>query len=199
MPSKLQVNSDMTDSVGQENWSVICKCVCYCIGDLIWYIYKSQNSEIICLAGFLLYMYLSAEKYKTVRTECCLAERNSAHVLVLAGIRWLLDTCLSGIHNANYIVNSIVCAMILVHGSHVPAYKIRPMHDPIHILDMHGTGTKDIVRHIIAKSLSYSAWSGIAKFTCILITRPIQGNCSQMQSNYLADILKCSTPTSEHL
>ena len=48
--------------------------------------YKSQNSERICLAGLLLYKYLSAEKYKTVRTECCLAESNSAHVLVSAGI-----------------------------------------------------------------------------------------------------------------
>ena len=72
-------------------------------------IYKSQNSERICLAGVLLYMYLSAEKYQTVRTECCLAESNSAHVLVLAGISRLLNMCLSGIHNANYIVNSIVC------------------------------------------------------------------------------------------
>ena len=42
-------------------------------------IYKSQNSERICMAGLLLYMYmyLSAEKYQTVRTECCLAKRNS--------------------------------------------------------------------------------------------------------------------------
>ena len=29
-------------------------------------IYKSKNSERICLAGLLLYMYLSAEKYQTV-------------------------------------------------------------------------------------------------------------------------------------
>ena len=79
--------------------------------------YKSQTSERICLAGLLLYIYLSAEKYQTMRTECCLAERNSAHVLVSAGISRLLDTFLSGIHNAKYIVNSIVCAVILVRGS----------------------------------------------------------------------------------
>ena len=92
-------------------------------------------------------MYLSAEKYQTMRTESCLADRNSAHVLVLAGMSRLLDTCLSGIHNANYIVNSIVFDVILVRGSRVPAYGIRPMHGPIHILDMHGTGTKHIVHH----------------------------------------------------
>ena len=28
-------------------------------------IYKSQNSERICLAGLLLYIYLSAEKYQS--------------------------------------------------------------------------------------------------------------------------------------
>ena len=55
--------------------------------------------------------------------------------------------CLSGIHNANYIVNSIVCAGLLIRGSRVPAYIIRPTHGPIHVLDMHGTGTKHIVRH----------------------------------------------------
>ena len=54
--------------------------------------YKSQNSERICLAGLLLYMYLSATNYQTVRTECCLAERNSAHVLVSAGISRLAET-----------------------------------------------------------------------------------------------------------
>ena len=55
--------------------------------------------------------------------------------------------CLSGIHNANCIVNSIVCAVILVRGSRVPVYGIRPTHGPIHVLDMHGTGTKHIVHH----------------------------------------------------
>ena len=100
-------------------------------------------------------MYLSAKKYQTMRTDFCLAERNSAHVLVPAGISRLLDTCLSGIYNANYIVNSIVCAVILVRGSRVPAYGIRPMHGPIHVLDMYGTGTKHIVRHV-AKSPSDS-------------------------------------------
>ena len=74
-------------------------------------------------------------------------ESNSAHVLVLAGISRLLDTCLSGIHNANYIVKSIVCAVILVRGGRVLAYGIQPMHGLIHVLDMHGTGTKHIVRH----------------------------------------------------
>ena len=122
--------------------------------------YKSQNSERICLAGLLLYMYLSATNYQTVQTECCLAECNSAHVLVSAGIGRLLDTCLSGIHNANYIVNSIVCAVILVRGSWVLAYGIRPKHGPIHVLGMLGTGTKHIVCH--------SQKSGVAEFTCIL-------------------------------
>ena len=52
-------------------------------------------------------------------------------MLVSARISRLLDTCLSVIHNANYIVNSIVCAVILVRGSRVPAYGIRPMHGQI--------------------------------------------------------------------
>ena len=55
-------------------------------------------------------MYLSAENDQTVQTNCFSAEPNSAHVLVSVGISQMLDTCLSGIHNANYIVNSInVC------------------------------------------------------------------------------------------
>ena len=97
-------------------------------------------------------------------TEFCLAERNSAHVLVSARISRLLETCLSVIHNANYIVNSIVCAVILVRGSRVPAYGIRPMHGPIHVVNMHGTGTKHIVRH---SQKSVIQWSVISKFTCI--------------------------------
>ena len=161
MIMNIQENLDMMDSVGPG------KLVCYMQNPSYAYdrlsltdasvyiivlgtsfdIYKSQNSERICLAGLLLYMYLSAEKYQTVRTECRLAERNSAHVLVSAGIRRQLDTCLSSIHNAYYIVNSNVCAVILVCGSRVSAYRIQPMHGPIHILDMHGTGTKYIVRH----------------------------------------------------
>ena len=74
--------------------------------------------------------------------------------------------CLSGIHNANCIVNSIVCAVILVRGSRFPAYGIRPTHGPIHVLDMHGTGTKHIVRH---SQKSGVQWSVISKFTCIYI------------------------------
>ena len=97
-------------------------------------------------------------------TEFCLAERNSAHVLVSARISWLLDTCLSVIHNANYIVNSIVCAVILVRGSRVPSYGIRPMHGKIHVVNMHGTGTKHIVRH---SQKSVVQWSVISKFTCM--------------------------------
>ena len=98
-------------------------------------------------------------------TEFCLAERNSAHVLVSARISRLLDTCLSVIHNANYIVNSIVCAVILVRGSRVPAYGIRPMHGQIHIVNMHGTGTNHIVRH---SQKSVVQWSVISKFACIM-------------------------------
>ena len=101
-----------------------------------------------------------------MRTECCHAERNSAHVLVSAGISRLLDTCLSGIHNANYIVNSIVYAVIVVRGSRVPAYGIRLTHGPIHVLDMHGTGTKHIVRHSQKSGIQ---WHGVAEFTCINI------------------------------
>ena len=101
-------------------------------------------------------------------TEFCLAERNSAHVLVSARISRLLETCLSVIHNANYIVNSIVCAVILVRGSRVPAYGIRPMHGPIHVVNMHGTGTKHIVRH---SQKSVIQWSVISKFTCTLLHR----------------------------
>ena len=96
-------------------------------------------------------------------TEFCLAKRNSAHALVSARISRLLDTCLSVIHNANYIVNSIVCAVILVRGSRVPSYGIRPTHGPIHVVNMHGTGTKHIVRH---SQKSVVQWSVISKFTC---------------------------------
>ena len=85
-------------------------------------------------------------------------------MLVSARISRLLDTCLSVIHNANYIVNSIVCAVILVRGSRVPAYGIRPMHGQIHIVNMHGTGPKHIVRH---SQKSVVQWSVISKFTCI--------------------------------
>ena len=81
-----------------------------------------------------------------------------------AGISRLLDTCLSGIYNANYIVNSTTCAVILVCGSRVPAYRIWPMHGPIHVLDIHGTGTKHIVRH---SQKSVVQWSRVAEFTCI--------------------------------
>ena len=84
-------------------------------------------------------------------------------MLVSARISRLLDTCLSVIHNANYIVNSIVCAVILVRGSRVPEYGIRPMHGQIHIVNMHGTGTKHIVRH---SQKSVVQWSVISKFTC---------------------------------
>ena len=150
----------MTDSVGPE------KLVCHMQGCMLlhWgphliYIYKSQNSKRICLAGLLLYMYVSATNYQTVRTECCLAKRNS-------GISRLQDMCLSDIHNANYIVNSIVCAVILVRRSRVPAYGIQPMHDPIHILDMHGTGNKHIVHH---SQKSVVQWSGVAELNCIYI------------------------------
>ena len=63
--------------------------------------------------------------------------------------------CLSGIHDSNYyILNSIVCAMIFVRVNRVLAKGIWPTHGPIHILDMHGTGTKHI--NVIAKSLAYS-------------------------------------------
>ena len=96
---------------------------------------------------FIIHVFVCYANYQMVRTECCLTERNSAHVLVSAGMSQLLDMCLYGIHNANYIVNSIVCAVILVRGTRIPAYGVRPTHGPIHILDMHGTGTKHIVRH----------------------------------------------------
>ena len=74
--------------------------------------------------------------------------------------------CLFGIHNANYIVNSIVCAVTLVRGSRVPAYRIWPMHGPIYILDMHEIGTKHNIRH---SQKSGVQWSGVAKFTCITL------------------------------
>ena len=73
--------------------------------------------------------------------------------------------CLSSIHNANYIINSSVCAVILVRGSQVLAYGIRPMRGPIHVLDVHGTGTKHIVRY---SQKSVVQWSSVADFTCIL-------------------------------
>ena len=47
--------------------------------------YKSQNSERICVARLLSYMYLSATSYQTLRTECCLTERNSAHIFISLG------------------------------------------------------------------------------------------------------------------
>ena len=40
------------------------------------------------------------------------------------------------------------------------------MHDPVHVLDMHGTGNKHIVRH---SQKSVVQWSGVAEFTCIYI------------------------------
>ena len=67
-------------------------------------------------------------------------------MLVLAGISRLLDTCLSGMHNANNIVNSIMCAV---------------MSSGIH--DMHGTGTKNIVLH---SQKSGVQWSGVDEFNC---------------------------------
>ena len=84
--------------------------------------YKTQNSERICLAGLLLYMYLSATRTTRLCKLSAVWPNVSQHVLVSAGISRLLDTCLSGIHNANFFVNSIVCAVILVHGSRVPTY-----------------------------------------------------------------------------
>ena len=73
------------------------------------------------------------------------------------GISRLLDMCFSGIHNANYIVNSIVWAVILVRGSRVSAYGIQPTHAPIHVLDMHGTQGPRILSVVhLAKSLAYS-------------------------------------------
>ena len=62
------------------------------------------------------------------------------------------------------MVNSIVCAVILVRSSRVPAYGIWPTHGPIHVLDVHGTGTKHIVRH---SQRSGVQWSGVSEFTCI--------------------------------
>ena len=111
---------------------------------------------------FIIHVFVCYVNYQMVRTEWCLAERISAHVLVSAGISRLLDTCLSGIHNANYNVNSIVCAMILVRGSRVPAYRIRPTHGQIHVLDMHWTWTKHVVRH---SQKSGVQWSVISEFT----------------------------------
>ena len=92
----VQVNADMTDSVGPGKLVGHMQNLSYAYDGLSpsyasvhvialgtsFDMYKSQNSKRICLAGLSLYIYLSAEKYQTVRTECCLAERNSAHVLV---------------------------------------------------------------------------------------------------------------------
>ena len=100
----IQVNSDMTDSVGSGKLVRYMQNPSYAYDRLSpsyasvyviafgtsFDIYKSQNSERICLAGLLLYMYLSTEKYQTVRAECCLAKCNSALVLVSAGISRLL-------------------------------------------------------------------------------------------------------------
>ena len=108
------------------------------------------------------------------------------HVLVSAGISRLLDTCLSGINNANYIVNSIVCAVILVCGSQVPAYGIWPMHGPIHILFMHGTGTKHIVRH----SQKYTCISCLSFLSYFHITDDTRVKNQQCLSDALPDVLK---------
>ena len=114
---------------------------------------------------FIRHVFVCYANYQTLQTECCLAESNSAHVS--AGISRLLGTCLSGIHYENYIVNSIVCAVILVRGRRVPTYGILPTHGPIHVLDMHGTGAKHIVRH---SQKSGVQWSGVTEFTCIKST-----------------------------
>ena len=71
----------------------------------------------------------------------------TAHVSVSGGISLLPYMCLSSIHSANYVVNSIVCAVIFIRVSRVLAYGIWPTHGPIHILDMHGTWNKHISRH----------------------------------------------------
>ena len=120
------------------------------------------------LAGLLLNMYLSAMR-NTRRYKLSAIWLNVIqHVFVLAGISRLLDTCLSGKHNANYIVKSILCAVILVCGCRVPAYRIQPTHGPIHVLDMHGTGTK----HIVSNSQkSVIQWSVVSEFTCILFSQ----------------------------
>ena len=125
----VQVNLDMTDPVGPA------KLVRHMQNLSYMHMTDSGRHMQVCML-----LHWGNANYQTVRNECCLDERNSAHVLVSAGISQLLGTCLSGIHNANYIVNSIVCVVILVCGSRVPAYRIRHMHGPIHVLDMHGTG-----------------------------------------------------------
>ena len=118
----------------QENWSVICK-ICH--------MHMTDSVRHMQLCTYAIVLGTSFDRYKSQRREeICLAERNWALVLVSAGISRLLDTCLSGIHNATYIVNSIVCAVILVRGSRVLSYGIRPTHGPIHVFDMHGTWTK---------------------------------------------------------
>ena len=147
----------------QENCSVICKICHMHIADIVRHMQvcillhwgphligiKVKTAREYAWLDFYYtsHVFVCYTNYQMVGTECCLVDRISAHVLVSAGINRLLGTCLSGIHNANYIVNRIVCAVILVHGSQVSAYRIRPTHGPIHILDMHGTGTKHIVRH----------------------------------------------------
>ena len=62
------MNSDMIDSVGPGKLVCHMQNPSYASVYVIalgtsFDIYKSQNSERICLAGILLYMYLSAEKY----------------------------------------------------------------------------------------------------------------------------------------
>ena len=125
---------------------------------------KSQDSKRISLAGLLLYMYLPATRNTRRCEQSAVWPNVTQHVFVSTVISRLLDTCLSGIHNANYIINSIVCAVILVCAIRIPAYGIRPTHGPIHVLDMHGTGTKHIVCH---SQKSVKQWSGVSEFTCI--------------------------------
>ena len=103
---------------------------------------------------FIIHVFVCYTNNQTVRTECCLADHISAHVVVSAGISRLLDKCLSGIHNANYILKSIMCAVILVRGSQIPAYGIRLRMVQYTYLIWIGLGPS--ILSVIAKSLAYS-------------------------------------------
>ena len=152
-PHCVQVNLDMTDSMGpgnlvrhMQNPSYTCDEYLICIGlgpsisSVICKICHMHMTDSVChmqvcmllhwgphLMGIKVktakeyawldfYVFVCYANYQTVQTECCPAERNSAHVLVLAGISRLQDTCLSGIHNTNYIVKSIQYTYLICMG-----------------------------------------------------------------------------------
>ena len=66
-----------------------------------------MTDSVSCASLYVIDIYIFVQ-LTSVNCQSCLSKCNSAHVSVLEEVSRLLETCLSGIHNANYIVYSIV-------------------------------------------------------------------------------------------